>query len=256
MISWRMKREYWEIQVFIDKHSSIANITVSLMTLPYHYMCPGTFCQMFFTNDDNTLTGDPLILDARFGNGTAKRLYHPSILDHDRSTYDFAIHPQRLKDLDTDFVILCADRDTPLYYFDFIFHFPNLKQAWDESESGARIQVFDLSLEPELQKYRGYDLVEMSGEEEGLIFKSQAKILFAVGLIKRRYSLHLDEYTEITGFDPVAEHCRREYFKHLEMQSAIQEEGLIDFVDTDVEKFYSQQLTLLRLDDQKRPILE
>ena len=27
-------------------------------------------------------------------------------------------------------------------------------------------------------------------------------------------------------------------------------------VDTDFEKFYSQQLTLLRLDDQKRPILE
>ena len=85
-----------------------------------------------------------------------------------------------------------------------------MKQAWDESEGGARIQVFDLSLEPELQKYRGYDFVEMSGEKEDLVFKSQAKILFAVGLIKRRYSLHLDEYTEITGFDPVAEHCRRE----------------------------------------------
>ena len=53
-------------------------------------------------------------------------------------------------------------------------------------------------------------------------------------------SLHLDEYTEITGFDPVAEHCRHEYFEHLEMQSAMQEEGLIDFVDTDFEKFYSQ----------------
>ena len=57
----------------------------------------------------------------------------------------------------------------------------------------------------------------MSGEEEDLIFKSQAKILFAVGLIRRRYSFHLDEYTEITGFDPVAEHCRRKYFEHLEM---------------------------------------
>ena len=153
-------------------------------------------------------------------------------------------------------MILCADRDTPLYYFDFIFHFPNLKQAWDESESGARIQVFDLSLEPELQKYRGYDLVEMSGQEEDVVFKSQTYFLFAVGLIKRRYSLHLDEYAEITGFDPVAEHCRREYFEQLEMQSAMQEEGLIDFVDTDFEKFYNQQLTLLRLDDQKRPILE
>ena len=177
-------------------------------------------------------------------------------MDHDRSTYDFAIHPQRQKGLDNDFVILCADRDTPLYYFDFIFHFPNLKQARDESESGARIQVFDLFIEPELQKYRGYDFVEISGEEADLIFKSQAKILFAVGLIKRRYSLYLDEYTEITGFDPVEEHCRREYFEHLEMQAAMQEERLIDFVDTDLEKFYMQQLTLLRLDDQKRPILE
>ena len=211
---------------------------------------------MFFTNGENTLTGDPLILDASFGNGAAKRLYHPTIMDHDRSTYDFAIHPQRLKDLDTDFVILCADRDTPLYYFDFIFHFPNLKQAWHESEGGARIQVFDLSLKPDLQKYRGYDLVEMSGEEEDLVFKSQTYFLFAVGLIKRRYSLHLDEYTDITGFDPVAEHCRRKYCEHLELQSAMQEEGLTDFADTDVERFYNQQLTRLRLDDQKRPILE
>ena len=81
-------------------------------------------------------------------------------------------------------------------------------------------------------------------------------LLFSVGLIERRYSLHLDEYTEITGFDPVAEHCSREYFDHLEMKSAMQAEGLIDFVDTDFEKFYSQQLKLLRLDDQKRPILE
>ncbi len=159
-------------------------------------------------------------------------------MDHDRSTYDFAI--------------LCADRDTPLYYFDFIFHFPNLKQAWEESESEARIKVFDLFLESELQKYRGYDLVEMAGEEEDLIFKSQAKILFAVGLIKQRYSLNLDEYTQITGFNPVAEDCRRKYFEHPEMQ----EDGLIDFVNTDLEKFYNQQLTLLKLDDQKRPILE
>ena len=89
-----------------------------------------------------------------------------------------------------------------------------------------------------------------------MVFKSQTYFLFAVGLIKRRYSLHLDEYAEITGFDPVAEHCRHEYFEHLEMQSALHREGLIDFVDTDFEKFYSQQLTLLRLDDQKRPILE
>ena len=139
-------------------------ITLTTMVLPYRYCCLGMFCQMFFTNGDNTLTGSPLILDASFGNGAAKRLYHPTIMDHDRSTYDFAIHPQRLKDLNTDFVILCADRDTPLYYFDFIFHFPNLKQAWHESEGGARIQVFDLSLEPDLQKYRGYDLVEMCEE--------------------------------------------------------------------------------------------
>ena len=116
-------------------------ITLTTMMLPYRYCCLGTFCQMFFTNGENTLTGDPLILDASFGNGAAKRLYHPTIMDHDRSTYDFAIHPQRLKDLDTDFVILCADRDTPLYYFDFIFHFPNLKQAWDESES-ERVSKF------------------------------------------------------------------------------------------------------------------
>ena len=231
-------------------------ITLTTMVLPHRYCCLGTFCQMFFTNGNNTLTGSPLLLDASFGNGAAKRLYHPTIMDHDRSTYDFVIHPQRLKDLDTDFAIVCADRDTPLYYFDFIFNFQNLKQAWDESENGARIQVFDLFLDPELQKYRGYDLVEISSQREDLVFKSQAKILFAVGLIERRYSLHLDEYTEITGFDPVAEHCRHEYFEHLEMQSAMQEEGLIDFVDTDFEKFYSQQLKLLRLDDQKRPILE
>ena len=231
-------------------------ITLTTMVLPHLYCCLGTFCQMFFTNGSHTLTGDPLILDASLSNGTKKWLYHPSIMDHDRSTYDFTMHPQRLKDLDTDFVVICADRDNPLYYFDFIFYFPHLKQAWNESENGARIQAFDLSLEPELQKFNGYDLIEMSGQKDNLVFKSQVKNLFAVGLIKQRYSLHLDEYTEITGFDPVAEHCKREYFEHLKMQAAMQEEALIDFVDTDFEKFYSKQLKLLCLDDQKRPILE
>ena len=230
-------------------------ITLTTMVLPYRYCCLGTFCQMFFTKGNNTLTSDPLILDASFGNGAAKRLCHPTIMDHDRSTYDFTIHPQRLKDLDTDFVILCTDRDTPLYCFDFIFHFPNLKQAWKESEAGARIQVFDICFEPELQEYRGYDLFAMSTSPNDIVFRSKQKFLHTVGLIRSRYSLTIEKYTDLTGFDPVAEYCRRRYLEHLELEM-MQKEGLLNSVDTDFDKFYDQTLRLLSLDDQKRPILE
>ena len=89
-----------------------------------------------------------------------------------------------------------------------------------------------------------------------IVFKSKQKFLHTVGLIRSRYSLTIEKYAELTGFDPVAEHCKREYFEHLKMQAAMQEEALIDFVDTDFEKFYNKQLKLLSLDDQKRPILE
>ena len=88
-----------------------------------------------------------------------------------------------------------------------------------------------------------------------IVFKSKQKFLHTVGLIRSRYSLTIEEYTDLTGFDPVAEYCRRRYLEHLELEM-MQKEGLLNSVDTDFDKFYDQTLRLLSLDDQKRPILE
>ena len=57
------------------KNSSLADITISLMTLPYLYMRPGHFCQMFMTNGDATLSGKPIRLQAELNNGDHKKLF-------------------------------------------------------------------------------------------------------------------------------------------------------------------------------------
>ena len=139
----------------MTEERSLNSITVSTMTLPHLYCCLGTFCQMFFTNGKDTLSGSPIILSADFANGHHKNFFYPAVMDHDRATHDFSIHPKELKALDQDFVIMYADKNSPLYCFDFILAFPNLEQAWNEAEKGARIQIFDISFEPELQTYMG-----------------------------------------------------------------------------------------------------
>ena len=223
------------------------SITVSTMTLPYSYCCLGTFCQMLFSNEKDTLSGSPIILSADFANGHHKNFFHPIVMDHDRGTHDFSIHPKELKALDKDFVIMCADKETPLYCFDFILKFSNLERAWKESENGARIQIFDISFEPELQTYMGTDLFKIKSTDEDIIFSAQHKFLHAVGLIKSRHSMSIDEYRELTGYDPVSEHIRRQYMNHLEMQEAFQKEG--DFTSEHIkfDKFNERELVRLQL---------
>ena len=103
-------------------------------------------------------------------------------------------------------VILFADKNTPLYCFDFLLKFHNLEKAWKESEIGARIQIFDISFEPELQTYMGHDFFKIKATDEDIIFSAQPKFLHAVGLVKNRYSMTIGQYKEKTGFDPVSEH--------------------------------------------------
>jgi hypothetical protein len=66
------------------------------------------------------------------------------------------------------------------------------KKAWKESESGARIQIFDICFEPELQTYRGHDLFKVEASGEDIIFYAQPKFLHAVGLVKNRYSMTIE----------------------------------------------------------------
>ena len=73
MISGLTKGEYWGIQAFMVKNSSLADITMSLMTLPHLYMRPGNFCQMFMTDGDATLSGKPIGLQAIYSNSTSPR---------------------------------------------------------------------------------------------------------------------------------------------------------------------------------------
>ena len=108
MISGLTKKEYWGIQAFMDENSSLANITISLMTLPYLYLRPGHFCQMFITNGDAILSGKSISPQAELNNGDHKKLFFPQILDQDRATFNFSLYPKRLEEIDCDFVIIFA----------------------------------------------------------------------------------------------------------------------------------------------------
>lgn len=187
------------------------------MVLRYRHCCLGNFCQMFFTNGDETLSGSPIILSAEFAKGRKKKFFHPTVMDHDRNTYDFSIHPKKLKALDQDFAVLFAEKNSPLYCFDFILAFSNLERAWKEAENGARIQIFDTSFEPALQTYKGHEFFTIKASGTDITFNAQLKFLHAVGLVKRRYSMTIEEYREMTGFDPVSDYIRQRYIDHLEL---------------------------------------
>ena len=233
----------------MTEKGSLNSITVSTMTLPHLYCCLGTFCQMFFTNGKDTLSGSPIILSADFANGHHKKFFHPTVMDHDRGTHDFSIHPKELKALDKDFVIMCADRETPLYCFDFVLKFSNLERAWKESENGSCIQIFDVSFEPQFQRYKGHEFFKMNATETDIIFNGHLKFLHTVGIIKSRHSMSIEEYREMTGYDPIFQYIQQEYIAHLELQVFCQKEGDFSMEDTNFNAFYEQQVKSLRLNE-------
>ena len=247
MISGLTKGEYWGIQAFMVKNSSLADITISLMTLPYLYMRPGHFCQMFMTNGDTTLSGKPIRLQAELNNEDHKKLFFPQILDHDRATFDFSLHPKRLEEIDCDFVILFAGEHGLGYSFDFVLSFSNLKKAWQDSEKGARMQVFDICFEKDLQQYRGWNVNSIEQSKDDIVFKSHIKFLTAVGVIKNRYSLSIEDYFSKTKHDPVFEYIRRRYTSHLETQLFCQQEGISFQKTMDFGAFYESEINTLRL---------
>ena len=227
--------------------NSRSSITISLMTLPYLYMRPGHFCQMFMTNGDATLSGKPIRLQAELNSGDHKKLFFPQILDHDRATFDFSLHPKRLEEIDCDFVILFAGEHGLGYSFDFVLSFPNLQKAWQKSEEGASMQIFEICFEEDLQQYRGWNVNSIRSSEDDNVFKSHIKFLTAVGVIKNRYSLSIEDYFSKTKHDPVFEYIRRRYTSHLETQLFCQQEGNFFQKTMDFGAFYESEINTLRL---------
>ena len=57
--------------------------------------------------------------------------------------------------------------------------------------------------------------------------------------------MSIDEYRELTGYDPVSEHIRRQYINHLEMQEAFQKEG--DFTSEHIKFDTFEEREVVRL---------
>jgi hypothetical protein len=60
--------------------------------------------------------------------------------------------------------------------------------------------------------------------------------------------MSIKEYRELTGYDPVSEHIRRQYVDHLEMQETFKKEG---FTPENIlfDNFYKREMASLRLNN-------
>ena len=68
------------------------------------------------------------------------------------------------------------------------------------------MQVFDICFEEDLQQYRGWNVNSIEQSKDDIVFKSHIKFLTAVGVIKNRSSLSIEDYFSKTKHDPVFEY--------------------------------------------------
>lgn len=61
--------------------------------------------------------------------------------------------------------------------------------------------------------------------------------------------MSIEEYREMTGYDPVSEYIRQRYIDHLEFQIFCQQQGDFSMENTNFDAFYEQQLKFLKLNE-------
>lgn len=182
------------------------------MVVPYIPKRLGIFCQTLTTNNDQTVSGQPLNLKVQFDNGNSRHLFSPILTELDRGTFYYSDYPASLATSNMDFIRFVADRDTEFYCLNFVMSAQNLEKIWRKSEQGALMQVFDISFDCALQRDANLTLARDTAAGSGTFCSSLPKYLFGVGLIENQYSMTIADYKTKTKFDPVLELCQRNYY--------------------------------------------
>ena len=194
-------------------------VQIATMTIPYINDAEVRFCRFLEADHSTQIGTSQAHFYAQFGNARAKWLDAPSIIHSEFETFDYPMLPinfnvdvhEKLKERSKSFVRFATEESSDTFIFDFVLTAEMTKDIKEFSKSKKLMQIFNVSLDSNLQVDPTLKVSKLGEASPDLLFRSEYAGFIAYGLIEDHFAVPIEKYEMQTCHDPIMQYANSMY---------------------------------------------